>query len=72
MRVTQVMAALLVLLLAAGAWSAEIQFRCNHESGAVTSVYRAGDRVPFGGYAVDIGWMQTYTEDAYFVVRPEL
>jgi len=65
-----VVAGAIVALFAAHAQGAEIQFRCNHESNEVKSQYGPGDPVPFGGYAVDIGWMQTYTEDAYFVSDP--
>ena len=60
----------LALGAASFAYSGEVHFRTSTEEPAVKNRFRAGDRIPLGGYAVDVGWMETFTEDAFIVNDP--
>ena len=67
---TKKFGSLIAVVCMGSAMAAEVHFRCDHESDTVRAQFVPGDQVPLGGYAVDIGWMETYTEDAWIITDP--
>ena len=67
---TLVLIGLMSVLCLGSALAAEVHFRCDNESDVVRAQFNPGDQIPLGGYQVDIGWMETFSEDAWMIADP--